>query len=157
MIDDTVMKSKNYYLTAMKSTFLFLLLLVSGSILAQSKTEAVIIKLSAEKYASMNPSSLDKLKTLLDDRMIFIHSNGMTETKADMIQHIKEGKWMLHKVDSREVNVRVYKNNFAVLTAKGIFHATNEGKDMDVDLYYTEVWTHVKDGWLLASRHASKN
>ena len=107
MIDDTVMKSKNYYLTAMKSTFLFLLLLVSGSILAQSKTEAVIIKLSAEKYASMNPSSLDKLKTLLDDRMIFIHSNGMTETKADMIQHIKEGKWMLRKVDSREVNVRV--------------------------------------------------
>ena len=75
--------------------------------------------------------------------MIFIHSNGMTETKADMIQHIKEGKWMLRKVDSREVNVRVYKNNFAVLTAKGIFHATNEGKDMDVDL--------------LASRHASKN
>ena len=55
MIDDTVMKSKNYYLTAMKSTFLFLLLLVSGSILAQSKTEAVIIPppLTSSKHSWM--------------------------------------------------------------------------------------------------------
>ncbi|MBP9135176.1 MAG: nuclear transport factor 2 family protein [Saprospiraceae bacterium] len=105
----------------------------------------------------MNPTTLDKLKTYLDDRMVFIHSNGMTETKTEMIQHLKQGKWALRSIDSREVSVRVYKNNFAILIGKGMFHAMSEGKDMDVDLYYTEVWTHVKDGWLLASRHASKN
>ncbi len=145
------------YLATMKSTIFFLLLLISSTLTGQSKTEAVIKKLSAEKYTLMNPTTLDKLKTYLDDRMVFIHSNGMTETKTEMIQHLKQGKWALRSVDSREVSVRVYKNNFAILIGKGMFHAMSEGKDMDVDLYYTEVWTHVKDGWLLASRHASKN
>ena len=115
-------------------------------------------KLSAEKNKYMNPGSLEKLKPMLDDRMIFIHSNGLTETKDLMIKDIIDGKWKIYSVDIHEANVRVFKNNFAVLIGKGTFKANNptSGGDISTELYYTEVWSHVTKGWLLTSRHASK-
>lgn len=144
----------------MKNILSFLLFLVCSITLAQnnSRTEQLVLKLSAEKNTYMNPSSIEKLKALLDDRMIFIHSNGLTETKDLMARDIMDGKWKIYSVDIHEANVRVYKNNFAILIGKGTFKANNpsSGGDISTDLYYTEVWSHTTKGWLLTSRHASK-
>ncbi|MEO5581409.1 MAG: nuclear transport factor 2 family protein [Saprospiraceae bacterium] len=144
----------------MKHIIFIIILFLSASLIAQpnSRTEQLVINLSAQKNMYMNPGSLEKLKVMLDDRMIFIHSNGLTETKDLMIKDIKEGKWKIYSVDIHEANVRVYKNNFAVLIGKGTFKANNptSGGDISTDLYYTEVWSHGAKGWLLASRHASK-
>lgn len=144
----------------MKNILFFLLLFACTFSFAQntSRTEQLVLKLSAEKNTYMNPSSLDKLKGMLDDRMIFIHSNGLTETKDLMLKDITEGKWKIYNVDIREANVRVYKNNIAILIGKGTFKANNpsSGGDISTDLYYTEVWSHTTKGWLLTSRHASK-
>lgn len=130
----------------------------SSNLFAQddSRTEALVIKLSAEKFKYMNPGKLNELKAILDDRVVFIHSNGMTETKNEMIQNLKDGKWKLNGVDVKEVSARIYKNNTAIVVGKGTFHVVSAGKELDMDLYYTEIWTHVKKGWLLASRHALK-
>jgi hypothetical protein len=46
-----------------------------------NRTEELIKKISVEKNTYMNAASTDKLAALLDDRMVFVHSNGMTETK----------------------------------------------------------------------------
>lgn len=121
-----------------------------------SRTESLVLRLSAEKFNYMNPGKLSQLKPLLDDRMIFIHSNGMTETKEQMIQNLTDGKWKINSVDVKEASVRVYKNNTAILVGKGTFHVASSGKDLDMELYYTEVWTHIKKGWVLAGRHALK-
>ena len=75
------------YLATMKSTIFFLLLLISTTVSGQSKTEAVIKKLSAEKYTLMNPTTLDKLKTYLDDRMVFIHSNVSCQSQKKRSRH----------------------------------------------------------------------
>lgn len=104
----------------------------------------------------MNPRDIDQISSFLDDRMVYIHSNGNTETKSQLIQNVKEGKWKINTVELRDLNVRVYKNNFAILVGKGLFHVEVNGTPIDTDLYFTETWTHVKNGWLLASRHASK-
>lgn len=104
----------------------------------------------------MNPTDINKITSLLDDRMIYIHSNGNTETKTQLIQNVKDGKWKVNSIDFRDISVRIYKNNFAVVVGKGLFHVEVEGNAIATDLYFTEFWTHVKGGWLLASRHASK-
>jgi hypothetical protein len=104
----------------------------------------------------MNPLDIDKISGLLDERVVYIHSNGNTETKDQLIQNVKDGKWKIKSVDLRDISVRVYKNNFAIIVGKGLFHVEVNGSPIDTDLYFTETWTHVKNGWLLASRHASK-
>lgn len=142
------------YWTVFIGICLILLTPVRAEAQSDSRTESLLLRLSAEKFNYMNPEKLDQLKPLLDDRMIFIHSNGMTETKTQMIQDLTEGKWKIHTVDVKEASVRVYKNNTAILVGKGTFHVATAGNDLDLELYYTEVWTHLKKGWVLASRHA---
>ena len=142
----------------MKNIFSIILLLSNFSIFAQtnSRTEQLVLKLSAEKNTYMNPKSLDKLKAMLDDRVIFVHSNGRTETKDEMVKNIMDGVWILRNVVIHDANVRVFKNNFAVLIGKGTFNATNAGTDTSTEIYYSEVWSHGAKGWLLASRHSQK-
>ena len=78
-----------------KSLLLFTIIFWSiyiSSAQGNKSTEALITKLSAEMKTFMNAESVNKLKPLLDERLVFIHSNGMTEGKEEMIQHLKDGK-----------------------------------------------------------------
>jgi Domain of unknown function (DUF4440) len=130
----------------------------SFSLVAQknSRSEDLIKKLSHEKNTFMNAVMTEKLLSYLDDRMVFIHSNGMTESKDEMIQNLKAGKWNIEKVEWKNSSVRIFKNNVAILIGKGTFHVNSDGQHKDLDLYFTEVWTHYKKGWQLSSRHANK-
>lgn len=141
----------------MKYKILIYCITISTIAFSQSRTEALVLSLFKEKFSLMNSKDADKLDKKLDERLVFIHSNGNTENKSELIQNLKDKKWQIKSVDLRDVKIRVYKNNFAVINGKGLFHVQVNGTDVDTDLYFTEVWTHVKDGWLLASRHASKN
>ncbi len=140
----------------MKLQFFFVFILFSLSAFSQSRTEKLILEKFKEKFEYMNPKDIDKIASLLDDRLVYIHSNGNTESKTQLIQNVKSGKWKVKSVEFRDMNVRVYKNNFAIVVGKGLFHVEVNGEPIDTDLYFTEFWTHVKEGWLLASRHASK-
>ena len=136
-----------------------LLFFVSFSVSAQKKsnTETYIINLSKTKFSYMHPDSLSKLKPLLDERLVYIHSSGSTESKTDLLENIKNGKWMLRKVDVKKPSVRIFKSDLAVLVAEGHFYVTGaNGSNSEMDLLYTEVWAKYKDGWKLLSRHANK-
>ena len=150
------------YLEHMKFTMLILWIGLAMQPLdllqAQSDigTEKLLLGLSAEKFNYMNPGKLDKLKPMLDENLVFIHSNGLTETKEQMLQNLTDGKWNLRGVEVKEASVRLFKNNTAIIIGKALFHATAAGKDVDLDLYYTEIWMLVNKAWLLTSRHALK-
>jgi hypothetical protein len=122
-----------------------------------SRTEDLIKKLSKDKFEFMNAEKVDKLIPMLDDRLVFIHSNGMTESKTEMISNLKNNKWSIEKVKLiGNPTVRVIKNDVAVLIGKGNYLVNTADKKVDINLYYTEVWVHYKRGWLLFSRHATR-
>lgn len=143
----------------MKSLICLLLLLAGVAPLhaqALSEQENTVLRLSVEKFNYLNPENLDKLEPFLHDRLVFIHSNAMTETKEQMFRNLRDGKWKLRKVDVREASVRIFRKKTAVVVGKGTFYASNAGHDIDIDLYYTETWVLDKKKWRLASRHASR-
>jgi hypothetical protein len=141
----------------MRFVFIFILSIFSiYNGLAQSRTENLILQLSQEKFKYFNKVDAQKLKALLDDRLIFVHSNGMTETKEEMIKNLENDKWSVDKVMVKEANVRVFKNDVAILIGKGKFTVNTSSGKNDMELYYTEVWVHYKKSWLLSSRHANR-
>jgi ABC-type transporter MlaC component len=122
-----------------------------------SRTEDLIRKLSKEKFSYMNAQNLEKLATFLDDRLVFVHSNGLTENKEELLKNLEKGKWDIVDVKTNGVpSVRVFKNDMAIVVGKGSFDIHAEGKSMTIELIYTEVWTHYKKGWKLVSRHANR-
>lgn len=141
-------------------TLIFLIFLLAGLPQLQSQSlseqENTVLRMSAEKFNYFNPENIGKLGPFLHDRLVFIHSNGMTETKEQMFRNLRDGKWKLYKVDVREASARIFRKKTAIVVGKGTFHASNAGHDIDIDLYYTETWLFDKKQWRLASRHASR-
>ncbi|MFN8335536.1 MAG: nuclear transport factor 2 family protein [Cyclobacteriaceae bacterium] len=136
---------------------LFILFLGMTSLIAMSQTaqEQRIIDLSKKKFQWMIAMNFDSLESVLDDRMVFIHSNGWPETKTEFINDIKSGKLRYKSIDVVEASARMYQGS-AVIIGRGKFKVTLDGKDLDLELKYTEFYIQKNGKWLLASRHANR-
>lgn len=140
----------------MKNFILILSFLFIGTLLnAQSKQEQSILDLSKKKFQWMIAMNFDSLESALDDRLVFIHSNGWPETKGEFIDDIKSGKLRYSAIEVIESSVRVYPTS-AIVIGRGKFTVTLDGKDLALELKYTEVYIARNEKWLLASRHANR-
>lgn len=144
----------------MKQFLLIFFLLFSSAALAQktkeeSATEKFVLKLHENKFRWMVNKQLDSLNAILDDRVQYVHSNGWTENKKEIIEDIKSGKLTMTNVKVTEANARVYKG-FVIVNGKGVFSVLMDGNPLDISLLYTEVYAKRQTGWLLVSRHANR-
>lgn len=139
----------------MKKIILIVLMAATATVAAAQTQERVMLDLSKKKFRWMIEMKFDSLETVLDDRMIFVHSNGWGETKTEFIEDIKSGKLRYTAIDVQETSARVYPGS-AVIIGRGIFKVRLDGKDMEFDLKYTEFYIEKNGKWLLASRHANR-
>lgn len=123
--------------------------------IAQSNAEKFILELSKNKFQWMVTKNYDSLERLFDDRLQFVHSNGWTENKQEFISDIKSGKLLYTNITVTEAVARVYPGS-AVIIGRGKFLVKLEGKDLEFDLKYTEVYVQQRGKWLLVSRHANR-
>ncbi len=117
--------------------------------------EIAVLELHQKKFDWMINKQYDSLQMVLEKQLVYIHSNGWIETKAEVIADLKSGKLNYLKVNVTEAKARIYKNT-AIVNGKGIFNVMLEGKPVEINLLYTEVYINKKNKWQLASRHANK-
>ncbi len=140
----------------MKKNILILLFAVSGVVAnAQTQQEKAILELSKKKFEWMITMNYDSLVPVLDDRMVFIHSNGWGESKTEFIEDIKSGKLRYTAITIIEASARAYPGS-AVIIGRGKFMVKLDGKDLEFDLKYTEFYIQKNGKWLLASRHSNR-
>ena len=144
----------------MKLILSFLFILVVTTVNAQktkeeSATEKFVLKLHEAKFRWMVNKNLDSLNAILDERVQYIHSNGWTENKKEIIEDIRSGKLVMSSVKVSEASARVYKG-FVIVNGKGSFNVLLNGEPIDISLLYTEVYAKRQNGWLLVSRHANR-
>lgn len=137
------------------SILVLLALLISDSVLAQSKTEGYILNLSKQKFVWLIEKQRDSLDLLLDDRLMYIHSNGWTQSKVEVFDDMQSSKLVYKQVDIDLTQVRLY-GNTAIVTGTGRFHGSREDKEFDLPLSYTEVYVKQGKRWLLVSRHSNR-
>lgn len=138
-----------------KTVLIFFLVGLCVSIRAQAQQEQAVLKLSEKKFQWMVTLRYDSLEPVLDERMMFIHSNGWIETKAEFIQDIKSARLRYNSITVTEASARIYSGS-AVVIGRGKFNVKLDGKDLEFDLKYTEVYIQKNGKWLLASRHANR-
>lgn len=138
-----------------KTVLIFFLFGIYIGIQAQPPQEQAVLKLSEKKFQWMITLNYDSLVPVLDEQMTFIHSNGWVETKTEFIQDIKSAKLRYNSITVTEASVRFYSGT-AIVIGRGKFNVRLEGKDLEFDLKYTEVYIQKNGKWLLASRHANR-
>ena len=138
----------------MKSTITILFCLVSGVLSAQTEEAKLTatIKSFHEALVKVNTVSLNQQT---DKALSYGHSNGLVETKTDMIGHLKSGflKYNSFAMDSLvfSINGNMANARFAAdinITLKGI----TGGYHMNV----LEVWVKKSNRWVLFARQAVK-
>ena len=136
--------------------YLLLFLLVVGTdATAQTVQEKKVLDLSSRKFNWLIEKKYDSLESLMDERLMYVHSNGWVQNKKEVIDDLKTGKLNYVKVNIKDAAARIY-DKTAVVTGTGTIDGLIEGKSFVLELRYTEVYVLKGKNWILVSRHANK-
>lgn len=136
----------------------WIVVLLSGLTLAAAQPDPKVVKevlaaSDAWKLAMMKKDAAG-LQKLMHADMIYSHSNGRTQTKADVVQDTK-GKTIIEAMDFSETTVRVY-GTTALIRAKVEVRNSTDGKATIFHTNVLHVWLKGPGGWQLLSRQATQ-
>ena len=137
----------------MKTIFLIFALALTV-IAAESNPSAekqVTVAMEALKQAMIHRDGA-ALDRLLNDDLMYTHSAGQVETKADVIKSIGSGKSIIEKLEFSNTTVRVYGETALVKGRVDLWHSATNIVPMDV----LHVWVKKADGWRLVARQATR-
>jgi len=137
----------------MKKIFLIFALALTV-IAAESNPSAekqVTVAMEALKQAMIHRDGA-ALDRLLNDDLMYTHSAGQVETKADVIKSISSGKSIIEKLEFSNTTVRVYGETALVKGRVDLWHSATNIVPMDV----LHVWVKKADGWRLVARQATR-
>ncbi len=138
------------------SSLIFLAIAFSSVAYSQTVNEEKrVTDLSAKKFQWMINHTYDSLAFMLHDNVTYIHSNGWSQNKNEIMNDFRSGKSILKSVDVQMSNVRIF-NQTAIVNGQGKFIGEVNGTPFSVDLVYNEGYIKEKGNWLLVSRLATK-
>ena len=97
-----------------------------------------IKKLEDRRFQAMIDGDFDTLDALLGDDLIYTHSTGLSDTRAEYIAQCKNGKFKYAKIERPIENIQVY-GDTVVVTGQTTMDAIVEGKPKLLNSRYTNV------------------
>lgn len=123
---------------------------IAGSAVAFAD-EAATVRTLVEKFnAAAKAGDEATLKTLLTDDLVYVHSNGLTENKAECVAALVKSKPNFVFSPGWTVNVQ---GKTAIVHAKAV---NNPGAANSLSLDLMQAWTHDGHSWKMAGRHAAR-
>ncbi len=138
----------------MRFLYLYCLLLPFTG-LAQSKVDRRILAVEQQRFDFMTSRDTVALRPMLDEQLVYIHSNAMQENKSTHVSAISSGRLVYTSMVRENARVRHYRKaalTNGVVRVKGIINAT----PFEVRLQYTAVYRRRHGQWLLANWQSTK-
>ena len=133
-----------------KRAVLGTLLVVGGSAAAARAGEPEAVAAAHDRrIAATVAADLAGLAAMMTDDLTYTHSSGVTETKAELLDALKTGKYVYREITPRGRKVRVH-GEAAIVS--GPCHVVIEpgGKRTEIDLYFTELYVKEGGRWRMA-------
>jgi len=124
--------------------------------LSQTLAKKSVLDTEAQRFAAMTTRDTVFLKNYLADDLVYIHSNGLTETKKAHINAISSGSIIYRTMDRAfETQVRHY-GKWAI--ANGTVQVTGivNNNPFEVQLRYTAVYRKKRGKWLLINWQSTR-
>ena len=118
---------------------------------ADANTQQVWAAMEAFKQAMLHRDR-PVLNGLLSDDLLYTHSAGKLETKAEFIESIASGKSVTQKLEFGEPTVRIYGSLALVKVRVDLWHSPTNIVHMDV----LHVWANRGGAWQMVARQATK-
>jgi Domain of unknown function (DUF4440) len=138
----------------MKTWFLILLVLFSQAINAQQDSSKVLQAVDQMEKALVAKDSVTLVK-LLHPSMVFGHSNGWTQTKADVLNDMSRKFLIYEKMDRQSLSITINKK-YAHVKERVVVEGNVNGTAFKLTLFVLQLWIETKKGWQLLSRQSAK-
>jgi ketosteroid isomerase-like protein len=122
---------------------------------ANAETPEQIQALDREWAQACVQADIAKLEQILSDDLTYTHSSGQTQTKAEFIATVREGKTRYRSIEFLQSSVRIYANT-AVTNNEVRVSLTIDGKDVTVHPRFLHVWVKHDSHWQLAAHQGTK-
>ncbi|MDF9796959.1 ketosteroid isomerase-like protein [Catalinimonas alkaloidigena] len=139
-----------------KIFYVFLFVLPLNLAFVQNTAEDEVLDIEKRRFQAMINEDFDLLENLMDDQLVYIHSNGNIDSKASFINAIKAGKTAYDDIKLEESKVRIY-DKTAIINGLCVFHQKNpDGSPRQTRLRYTNVYIKQKGHWKMVSWQSYK-
>ncbi len=124
---------------------------------AQFALRAKVLEVEKHRFSALVTKDYATLERTLSDDLVYIHSNGSTDTKTSFIQAIKEGTRSYDDIKIEKADVRIYHHRTGIINGECTYYRkTKEGEDNNLQLRYTAVYIKGKKQWQLVSWQSFK-
>lgn len=139
----------------MKKGFLFLLLLSTTLVYAQSREErevAAVVERLNHALVDADSATLDQIT---NTALSYGHSTGKIEDKPTFIHNVVSGPFKYLSVTTTDQTIKLI-NHTAVVRHLFNAKATNDGAPVELKLGVLQVWQKEKGAWRLLARQGVK-
>jgi len=136
-------------------TIAFTLMLGLSLTASNAQTPEQIQALDREWAQACVQADIAKLEKILSDDLTYTHSSGQTQTKAEFIATVREGKTRYRSIEFQQSNVRIY-GNTAVSNNEVRVNLTVDGRDVTVHARFLHVWAKQNGHWQLQAHQGTK-
>ncbi len=121
---------------------------------AQDASRAVLAAQDARFAATIKPD-VAGLAAMMTDDLTYTHSSGVTETKAEFLEGVKNGKYVYRSIESKDRRVRLH-GDAAIVSGTAHIVVEPGGKRTDIDLYFSELYVKRGGAWRMALWQATR-
>jgi ketosteroid isomerase-like protein len=107
-----------------------------------------IAALEDRRYAAMVAKDVATLDELLDEKLIYMHSSGVADTKASYLKGLQTGVWDYHQVDRSDLRTEI-DGDVALVFGKLSIRITIRGEYKAFDSRALAVWHRRGGTWHL--------
>jgi hypothetical protein len=139
----------------MKKLLLVVIIIINASINFAQKQNA-IQALEQKRYQLMIAGDTAELYNMLAPSLLYYHSNCRIDTKESFLMSIAT-KEIVHKnISVLSSSIRTYRKRTAIVTGTAMYDIVYQGKEMNLQMLFTNVYIKVHGHWLLVNRQTTK-
>lgn len=140
----------------MKIKLITLFLFIANISFAQNESGKmeIMMKMLTLKTALVAKDSVALSKVLADD-VTYGHTNGMIQTKAELIRSVVSKEQDYKSIDPSDMKIRLF-DNTAIVNMNAKIVLTYKNEPMELKMKITLVWVKKNNEWLLEARQAVK-
>lgn len=132
---------------------LLTLIAVAAAMPAQTADE--VKKAEMAWIQAVKANDFQALDQLLADDLVYTHSSGLVESKAEYLAKLKSGDQKYTSIDRTGMHVQVH-GNTGIITGKTRMTGATKGVPFDNQLLMIHVWVKTPKGWRLAAHQTTR-
>lgn len=114
-------------------------------------TEIILGDLENQRYAALVQRDVAKLRTLLADDLIYIHSSGSAHNKEEYLRAFERGEYIYQGFDREGVEVRQLAPGGALMSGFITIRVKVRGEEKTLKNLFTNTWRQTEAGWQMVS------